>query len=70
MKNIELEISIHPFNEVVMNDLIAAVPSFAKIKANTKEEKIRIYNRIKDMNHKKGNRIYNQFFESYVQTLN
>lgn len=71
--NIELNITLHPFNERVIDSLLVNVPEFAN--GNTPEninlnQKKQIYSQIKLINNEMSNRTYNLFFEAEVSKLN
>ena len=71
--NIELNITLHPFNETVIDTLLTNSPKFAngfKPENLNLNQKKQIYNQIKNFNSEKSNRTYNLFFEVEVSKLN
>ena len=73
MKNIETGLTLHPFNEKAINDLLTNVPDFAngnKPENLNLNQKKQVYSQIKHMNHDGSNNTYNLFFEAVVSTLN
>jgi hypothetical protein len=73
MKNLKVIVSLHPFNETAIDNLLINVPEFAN--GNTPDninlnQKRQVYSQIKQMNHVGSNKTYNSFFEAHVTNLN
>lgn len=68
----KIEIELHPFNEIVIDNLITSIPHFieGEIPTTKEEKKTNVYDKIKAFNSHKVNSVYNTHFELTVSTLN